>query len=509
MGEDGGGKNLSTLRWRLYIPVSCILCFVFGSTYSLSAFSLSLREYDPSMLSAFTSGLSIQSFVAAITLCTGAYFLDFFPQRLRQFTMFGVIAMVFQSVAAYAVKVHSAGLMSLALSIEGLGVGVIYLVGVEHTARWMPDAPGLAMGISMGSMGMGQIFGAKCYDAMAVWLGGIVNGMHATTAVFTIPTFFAALIVRYPPEGWDPRSVEEIALLGDKIMSNNTGVRLGWRLVAQWQFYCLLWIVAMGAGPSFGILSGFPAVLNGLFGMSPGQAASWFAAMSVVSMVTRFCTGILADVCGFGAGFFWSGGKNLSIIIFSLQSLAFILIGVFYHAGSFSGVMLCISITFMSFSGAGVLAAIMCRQMFAPRNAAVVFGIAAGLTDGLATMLFGMYMAAVEDAAAVSAEPAEVYLSYFSNVIAWSLVGVVCSFLMNKCRAAFEEQLDNGVVIEYKEVERGEDVATVENGELVTKPIGTGMELEDSSPNFAYSGRSLSLSVGRSLTAVLRSDMNM
>jgi len=134
--------------------------------------------------------------------------------------------------------------------------------------------------------------------------------------------------------------------------------------------------------------------------------------------------------------------------------------------------------------------------------------IAAGLTDGLATMLFGMYMAAVEDAAAVSAEPAEVYLSYFSNVVGWSVVGVICSFLMNKCKAAFEEQLDNGVVVEYKEVARGEDVATVENGQLVTKPIGTGTELEDASPNFACSGRSLSLSVGRSLTAVLKSDMD-
>mmetsp|Transcript_2703 Transcript_2703/g.8197 ORF Transcript_2703/g.8197 Transcript_2703/m.8197 type:complete len:533 (-) Transcript_2703:283-1881(-) len=473
--DDWDYDALTRMRWRLYIPLSCVVSFVFGSTYSLSAFSLALRNYDQSLLSPYTSALSIQSFVAAFTLCAGAYFLDAYPHRLRELTLFGALTFVLQSAAAYGVQIRRADVLVIVMSIEGLGVGVLYLVGVEHAARWMPDRPGLAMGITMGSMGLGQIFGARCYDALSVYFDSVVTAMHATTAVFVIPPALCAMFIMYPPEGWDPRPVDQLADMSSGNASNNTGVKLGWRLLVQWQFYCLMWIVAMGAGPSFGVLSGFPAVLNGLFGTSPAEASSWFAAMSFVSMVTRFCTGILADLCGYGNGFFWSGGKNLAIVIFSLQTIALVALGPLYRAHSFMGVMSCIAVTFMSFAAAGVLAAIMCRQMFAPRNAGVVFGIAAGLTDGLATMLFGIYMANIEDAAASMKDPADAYLGYFSSTIIWSFVGVVASLWMNKCRAAFEEELDDGdilIYVEKRETKFGNNNEAEENESLVSHVNG-------------------------------------
>lgn len=374
MVEEKFDRDLNRQRWTLYIPLSCVISFVFGSTYALSSFSLSMREYSPTFVAPYISALSVQSFVAAGSLCAGAYYLDAKPHRLRWFTLVGCVALSLQALGAYAVQIQSETLMLWALSVEGLGVGVIYLVGVEHAARWMPDRPGLAMGITMGSMGMGQIFGARCFHGMAVLLGGVVQGLYMTTIVFVIPPAISAMFLQYPPAGWDPRSAETIAALGDAHMGNETGSRLGWRLLKQWEFYCLLWIVAMGAGPSFGILSGFPAVLNGLYGMDPKKASSWFAFMSLVSMITRFTIGVLADHCGFGSGFFWSGGKNLAIILFTLQTLALTFISQFYLAGNLYAVMSCLSLTFMSFAGAGVIAAILCRQMFAPKNAGVVFG---------------------------------------------------------------------------------------------------------------------------------------
>eukprot|EP00182_Erythrolobus_australicus_P002921 CAMPEP_0185832770 /NCGR_PEP_ID=MMETSP1353-20130828/2284_1 /TAXON_ID=1077150 /ORGANISM="Erythrolobus australicus, Strain CCMP3124" /LENGTH=406 /DNA_ID=CAMNT_0028530993 /DNA_START=470 /DNA_END=1690 /DNA_ORIENTATION=- len=337
----------------------------------------------------------------------------------------------------------------------GLGLGTFYISGVEHAARWMPEYVGLAMGLGMGSLGVGSIVGAQLFSLMLEILG-LVPAIYGLIIILAVPVVLILPVMSFPTH--DVARMLETA--GEAQSSSNTlmGQKLGSKLLVQPSFYLLLIIVAMGAGPGYGTLVAFPSIVSSTFDLTPSHIASLFAFMNVLGMLTRFVVGFSVDYFSFGTGFFWSGAKNMAILVLAIQTVALCYIQTAIVEQKYVAFMVCIAILLMSFAASAVLAAVLSRQIFSPANSAIVFGFAGGLTDGLTTMLFSILVASISGKAELIDKTkhaelyAVVYSEYFARCVWWSLLGLICAIAIQRCSAAYEytgKSGDTVVVVEH------------------------------------------------------------
>uniref|UniRef100_A0A7S0ZB61 Major facilitator superfamily (MFS) profile domain-containing protein n=1 Tax=Timspurckia oligopyrenoides TaxID=708627 RepID=A0A7S0ZB61_9RHOD len=439
--------ELQKLRWTRCIPFSSLLLFVFGMSYSFAVFSLPLEQQSSSFLAPFTSALGVQSFSIAISMLLGAYILDSYPNQLQLFLFIGLILIL---IPIYLIQVAVSHLNSSLLywstSSLGFGLGTLYIAGVEHAARWMPELVGLAMGLGMGALGLGSILGSKIF-AFLLDTFTLTQSLYALLLIFGVPLIVSIPFLRFPPSSFHPsqshNTEQSMTSSSSAPTKKLAGRKLGLALLKQPSFYLLLVIVAMGAGPGYGALVSFPSILKVSFGLTQKDASGIFAWLQVIGMLTRFLFGFCVDYLNFGHGFFWSGAKNLSMLILFVQSGALALLPWFQHTHQFHLFLGCLIILFISFSASAVLAAVLSRQIFSPANSAIVFGFAGGLTDGFATMLFSIFSASVlessiESTPSNSPLPEQTYDIYFSTCVFFSLLGFICAICIPRCSAAFE-----------------------------------------------------------------------
>ncbi|KAA8496863.1 hypothetical protein FVE85_0592 [Porphyridium purpureum] len=442
----------AVVRWRTYVPASCLLMFTFGSSYALATFLIPLYQVDASFVSPFTSALGVQSFAIAISMLVGGYLLDAKPASLRAFLVAGALVIVLSVFGIiYAISADSPAMLFWCTSLVGFGLGTYYIAGVEHIAQWMPELEGLAMGFGMGSLGFGSIVGSKVIPALISTVG-LINAWLAVMLALSVTPILLLPFLKFPPRGWDPRVKTAVIEGSVSGQSQEVGRKLQGELLLQPAFYLLLTIVAMGAGPGYGAMVSMPTIMRQTFDFTSDQVSSLFAIMQVLSMCTRFGIGALVDKASFGCGFFWSGAKNLCIFVLATQCLVLLLAQKFADSEALLPFEMCIAVLLMSFAASAVLAAVMSRQIFSPVNAAVVFGFAGGLTDGLTTMMFSILIANIEDAAYSSGLPGHKWHDPYYSLCFWfSLLGLMCAILIQRCGAAFEVISETGDVIEIIE----------------------------------------------------------
>ncbi|KAJ8901777.1 hypothetical protein NDN08_003983 [Rhodosorus marinus] len=429
------GVDLARRRWAVYVPATLLIMLPSGVPFSLGILASGLSDHDPLMVPAFVSGLGVRSFVSAVFVLLGSLLLDTRPESIQVLGIIGLALCALHVLVGYGIQHGVPYMIYLGNSLFGISNGLFYIIGVIHAAAWIPELPSLAMGLCFGALGAGAIVGAIVLDLL-VRMWGVVQATYAISVTLLILFGVGTVGLRMPPFSWDPRSDSEALVERNLAYS---GTRLGNRIFLHHQVYLMMIIVAAGTGPAFGFYTAFSNVARGVIGMSAETANLWFVAMNFVVLIGRFGGGYLVNFCGFGRGFFWSGAKNLTILLMAAQTLASILVVRAEEEASASLFLVAVGIYFLTFASESTLAAVLARHVFSAVNGGIVFGFSM-VSSGLATMAFSLLMASgLQQAATSGSFGVEMFKSYNDACTVVSIIGLIASLLITSCKAATED----------------------------------------------------------------------
>ncbi|GAB0497267.1 hypothetical protein MMPV_008591 [Pyropia vietnamensis] len=201
---------------------ACLLMLIAGSTYSLSIFSPSMdalpgsgagagagagEEAQHPLAGVWSSSLGLMSLVSAPAMLAAGLVLSATPigggsrSRLARWlsltsaTCFGCLAL-----AAAAASRRSAAAVTLAVAVQGVALGIYYLLAVELLAAWAPRRrTGLATGVGMTAFGAGGMVFAAVFAALVRHLGA-VGAVYATAALWAVPCLTLTPWLSFPPD---------------------------------------------------------------------------------------------------------------------------------------------------------------------------------------------------------------------------------------------------------------------------------------------------------------------
>ncbi len=201
--------------------------------------------------------------------------------------------------------------------IGGIGLGIGYISPVSTLIKWFPDRPGLATGMAIMGFGGGALIASPLsrqlmdlYDPDYDGTAGTVPGGNAVALLFLtlglvylVFMLFGATIIRVPaegwkPDGWDPSSVKQKALVTTESVSAANAIKTP-------QFW-LLWVVLFcNVTAGIGILEQASPMIQDFFRDDDGNSSVALAAatgfvgvLSLFNMAGRFVWSSTSDFLG-------------------------------------------------------------------------------------------------------------------------------------------------------------------------------------------------------------------
>jgi OFA family oxalate/formate antiporter-like MFS transporter len=290
--------------------------------------------------------------------------------------------------------------------LAGVGAGIIYIATVANAVKWFPDRRGLAAGLTAAGFGGGAaltiipisatISSMGWAGAMALW--GVLQGIVA---------FLMALILRHPPEGWQP------AGWTPKVSKTvaQTKVNYTWQqTLLRPEFYLLYVMFVMVCAGGLMTTGNLSEVARSLkvqgtlvFGIS---IVAFTATLSgITNAFSRIMWGMISDRLG---------RENTMTLAFAVEALFIFL--VTQITGSPRLFVLVLPFVFLSWGEIYALFSAITGDVFGPKNASANYGmlytakglssIMAGWGAALVAAAFAgsfqvpYYIAAIFDAAA-------------------------------------------------------------------------------------------------------------
>lgn len=134
--------------------------------------------------------------------------------------------------------------------IGGTAAGLIWIATVANAVKWFPDRRGLAVGLTAAAFGGGAALTLMSINATVTSLGW-ANAMTVWGAVHGTIAVIAALISRYPPEGWTPRGSENRAeQVSQRVVQTSAEYTLP-QTLRRPEFYLMSLVFLVGATAGF------------------------------------------------------------------------------------------------------------------------------------------------------------------------------------------------------------------------------------------------------------------
>uniref|UniRef100_A0A7S0ZF06 Uncharacterized protein n=1 Tax=Timspurckia oligopyrenoides TaxID=708627 RepID=A0A7S0ZF06_9RHOD len=448
-----------------------LMAFGSGSFLGLSVYTQPLaNEKSLKEFSAWLSAaLGFQYFVAAFGMLIGASLIRKFSKYLHILALVACFAnFIMQILVAFSLQIKHTFSFAFWLSVEGLSIGLAYIVAVECASSAFPNAPGTSMGLVVSSVSAGQII---CTMALHTFISvfGIEKSLYAAAFLFSTPPLI--FLPFYSPSKQDnseenqllePRTdieeedeenngneVQQRILVSEKserlygrlYRGELPGRLLHWRqLMAQKEFLFLSVAVFAGSGPCFGLLFAFGRVAKAMTGMKNEFVAQTIVMLSVVQMIARLTAGTGSDICRIQSIklFAWSGAKNLMALFFAAQTVACAALWMFGYGSSNLMFAFCAIPLFAAAGAAGVLVTVLARECFSSLNSALVIGMQAGVFDGLSTLVATLVIVSLSNSAVQSGfTEASAYAKFFLLCSIISALGSISVLMLSPCRAAW------------------------------------------------------------------------
>lgn len=282
--------NSNALRWR--VVIGGILCnFCAGMLYSWSIYVNPLIEAHGWERGAVSLAMSIATMVIPISMIPAAKVLaKQGPTKTALIgTVFYVLGLVISGLA------NSLILLYLGFGVlGGIGVGFIYGTPIATCVKWFPDKKGLISGLAVGGFGLGSIVFAPICTAIISPLGPgqtfWVQGGIALVGMLIGAPLMKAAPDGFKPEGWNPPAAT--AASGgshDYTSAEMLKTKQYWFLLIMYLFANMSGLMVIGhASP----------IAQQVAGLTPAQAGSIVALLSIFNTAGRFMSGALCDKLG-------------------------------------------------------------------------------------------------------------------------------------------------------------------------------------------------------------------
>ncbi len=328
-------------------------------------------------------------------------------------------------VAALGVVWHQLWLIYLGYGVlGGCGLGIGYISPVSTLIKWFPDRPGMATGIAIMGFGGGAfIAGPLSVSLMASFRSATSSGVAETFVVMGIAYFvmmsFGALIVRVPPEGWQPEGWVAPATPQKMITTANVTAAMALRTP---QFY-LLWIVlCMNVTAGIAVLAQASPMLQESFkDISAAAAAGFVGLLSLFNMAGRFFWSSTSD---------YIGRKTTYICFFVIGIVLYWFAPRLAESGSLALFVLAMCIILSMYGGGFATIPAYLRDMFGGLQVGAIHGLlltAWSVAGVLGPLLIGQ-LRAYE--ASLGMKGAELYATTLHVMCGLLLIGLIADLLV-------------------------------------------------------------------------------
>ncbi|KAF4405641.1 MULTISPECIES: L-lactate MFS transporter [Streptomyces] len=292
-------------RW-LVPPAALAIHLAIGQAYAWSVFKPPLE--DSLDLSGTASALPFQ--LAIVMLGLSAAFGGTLVERNGPRWAMCVSAVCFSSgflISALGAATGAYWLVVLGYGfVGGIGLGIGYISPVSTLIKWFPDRPGMATGIAIMGFGGGALiaspWSSQLLSAFGTGTGGIARTFLVMGVVYALFMTLGVLLVRVPPEGWEPpgsrpgRPAASGALMTTAQVSARNALRTP-------QFWCLWVVLCMNVTAGIGILEKAAPMIRDFFSgtstpVGVTAAAGFVSLLSLANMLGRFVWSSTSDLVG-------------------------------------------------------------------------------------------------------------------------------------------------------------------------------------------------------------------
>jgi MFS family permease len=434
-------------RW-LIPPAALAVHLCIGQAYATSVYKTALVTHFDTSLTAIGIIFSIAIVMLGVSAALFGTWVDKNGPRAAMFTSacFWVAGFLVGSVG---IQTEQLWLLYFGYGfLGGIGLGIGYISPVSTLIKWFPDRPGLATGMAIMGFGGGALIASplsrqlmgfydpdyNSADPASVPDGGAVAALFLTLGlVYLVFMMFGALIVRVPAEGWkpegfDPASVKQKALVTTESVSARNSIRTP-------QFW-LLWVVLFcNVTAGIGILEQAAPMIQDFFRTGDGSLVAATAAAGFVGVLSLF---------NMGGRFVWSstsdyiGRKPIYMIYLGVGMVLYVALATIGSTATWLFVLLAAVI--ISFYGGGfaTIPAYL-RDLFGTFQVGAIHGRL--LTAWSVAGILGPIMvnAIADSQASAGKSGPDLYTMSFSIMIGLLVIAFVCNELLKPVNEKWHE----------------------------------------------------------------------
>ena len=296
-------------RW-LVVAGAMVIGLLSGLVYAWSIFVQPIcQQYGWG-----TDQVAMMGNVMMATFCLGASIGGNILPKLGSTKTSFIGAMLFGLGILVSAFVTVPGIMYVTWGVcGGIGVGILYNVGMFVTSAWFPDKRGVIMGIFLALFGLSLTVLSQPISSMLASLGVKTTMLVMGIAFTVILGLIALLVMRMPPAGWHPAGYQVSASANGKkeeLVSCSVGEAV--KTPAFWLYTCAFFFLII----PYAFISSYTTVFATEYrGLEAAQAVAIVSVMGIGAALGRFLGGLILDklgckvtyaifcLCSVGAGF--------------------------------------------------------------------------------------------------------------------------------------------------------------------------------------------------------------
>jgi MFS transporter, OFA family, oxalate/formate antiporter len=305
-------------RWLL-AAAGVLMQIAFGAVYAWSVFRIPLSHAHGWTIAEVTAAFEIAIFVVGFAAFAGGLWMKRSgprPVALAAAVLYGLGTMLTGSAHSLTALYLTYGV------IGGAGLGLGYIVPIATLVKWFPDKRGMITGLAVAGFGAGALVTAPVANSLIASVG--VGGTFEILGLaYLVVVFACALVMRNPPEGYAPAGYSAVVSHSGRSARDFT-LR---QALGTWQWYALWLTLFLNTTAGIAIISQASPMAQEISGVSAATAAGMVGLISIANGSGRFLWAWFSDAVG---------RRTVFLMMFLLQSAAFLLLSQVHHFGVLS-----------------------------------------------------------------------------------------------------------------------------------------------------------------------------
>jgi len=306
-------------RWLIAVA-GVLMQVAFGAVYAWSVFRIPLSQARGWTIPEVTAGFEVAIFVVGLAAFAGGLWM----KRIGPRQVALVSAILYGLGTMLTGSAHSLTALYLTYGvIGGAGLGLGYIVPIAVLVRWFPDKRGMITGLAVAGFGAGALVTAPIANSLIASVG-VDRTFEVLGLAYLFVVFTCALAMRNPPEDYTPRGHKAAALQSGSEASRDFTLQ---QALGTWQWYALWLTLFLNTTAGIAIISQASPMAQEISSVSAATAAGMVGLISIANGSGRLLWAWFSDAVG---------RRTVFVMMFLLQSVAFLLLSQVHHFGLLS-----------------------------------------------------------------------------------------------------------------------------------------------------------------------------